>query len=178
MRNSFNATRAAVLSIGLTLGALTGVSAPAIATEHVKDPRDAAYLEHVIAILRAHVLSMRAIIDESDMKYADNMVRHAEAFERAFGTVGPMDWHAAKAFQKTQKAGAPNRLTEDEFDDLAEASYRKVLGIKRAAKRYMRDKDGERMGTAIDSMIKSCGACHSKLPKGTVPSVWKGLKPQ
>ena len=178
MRISPNAKRAAVLSIGLTLGALTGASAPAMAEDHVKDPRDVAYLEHVIAVLRAHVLSMRAIIDESDMKYADNMVRHAEAFERAFGMVGPMDWHAAKAFQKTQTGDAANKLSENEFAELAEASYQKVLGIKRAAKRYMRDKDGERMGNAINSMIESCGACHSKLPKGTVPSVWKGLKPQ
>ncbi len=174
---SLNATRAAALSIGLTLGALAGAPAPAIATDHVKDPRDLAYLEHVVAILRAHVLSMRGIISESDMKYADNMVRHAEAFERAFGMVGPMDWHAAKAFQKTQKGDAANKMTEDQFDELAEASYQKVLGLKRAAKRYTRDKDGERMGSAVDSMIKSCGACHSKMPKGTVPSVWKGMKP-
>ena len=177
MRINLNRTRVAVLSIGLALGALTGASVPAVATEHVKDPRDVAYLEHVISVLRAHVLSMRAIIEESDMKYADNMVRHAEAFERAFGMVGPMDWHAAKAFQKTQEGDAAGKLTEGEFEDLAESSYQKVVGLKPAARRYMRDKDGERMGDAIDTMIKSCGACHSKMPKGTVPSVWKGMKP-
>ena len=176
MRNTLNRTRVAVLSIGLTVGALIGASSPAVATDHVKDPRDLVYLEHVISILRAHVLSMRGIIEETDMKYADNMVRHAEAFERAFGMVGPMDWHAAKAYQKTQKSDAAEKLSEGEFDELAEASYQKVLGLKRAAKRYMRDKDGERMGNAINSMIESCGACHSKMPKGTVPSVWKGMK--
>jgi hypothetical protein len=147
-----------------------------VAADGEKQARDAAYLEHVVDILRSQILAMRMIMNNGELKYADNMVRHAEAFERAFGMVGPMEWHAAKAFQKTQKGDAAAKLTEDQFDELAEDSYQKVLDIKRAARRYMRDKDSKLMGEAINRMIESCGACHSKMQEGTVPSVWKGMK--
>ena len=176
MRFSANTTRAGVLAIGLALGASTGVSTMAVAADSDKQAREAIYLEHVVTILRSQVQAMRMLMDNGDLKYADNMVRHAEAFERAFGMVGPMDWHVAKAVQKTQEGDAAEKLTEEQFDGLAEESYQKVLGIKRAARRYMRDKDRERMGNAINAMITSCGACHSKMPKGSVPSVWKGMK--
>lgn len=162
-----------MLAVGLALGAL---AATAVAADDKQQLRDAAYLEQVIAVMRSHVFSMRTILDQGDLKYADNMVRHAEAFERAFGMVGPMDWHAAKAFHKTQKGDVAVKLSEEQFDQLADDSYQKILGVKRAAKRYLRDKDRQQMDAAIDGMMQSCNACHSKLPQGTVPSVWQGMK--
>jgi predicted HNH restriction endonuclease len=176
MRNSTNAIRAGVLASCLALGAVAGLSATAIAADSNQQAREAAYLAQIIAVMRSHVQSMRTILDQGDIKYADNMVRHAEGFERAFGMVGPMDWHAAKAFQKTRNSDRAVNLTEDHFDELADDSYRKVLGVKRAAKHYLRDKDKQQMDAAIDAMTQSCNACHSKLPKGAVPSVWSEIK--
>ena len=119
MRISANGIRTGMLAVGLAWGALAGVAATAVAAGDRQQLQDAAYLEQVIAVMRSHVLSMRTILDRGDMKYADNMVRHAEAFERAFGMVGPMDWHAAKAFHKTQKGDVAVKLSEEQFDQLA-----------------------------------------------------------
>ena len=87
MRISANGIRTGMLAVGLAWGALAGVAATAVAAGDRQQLQDAAYLEQVIAVMRSHVLSMRTILDRGDMKYADNMVRHAEAFERAFGMV-------------------------------------------------------------------------------------------
>ena len=63
-----------------------------------------------------------------------------------------MDWHAAKAFHKTQKGDVAVKLSEEQFDQLADDSYQKILGVKRAAKRYLRDRDRQQMEAAIDGM--------------------------
>ncbi len=175
MQISINGIRAGMLVIGIILVASLGKSTTAVAADNEKDARDIAYLEQIITVLRTHVLSMRAIIAYNDMKYADNMVRHANAFERTIDMVGPMDWHAAKAFEKARRAGTPTKLTEAEFEKLARASNQTVEAIKRAANRYMRDKNGGRMNSAMNNRIKSCGAWHSRMAKGGVRGVWKGM---
>ena len=171
-----NGIRTTIVAIGIFIATAAGVSATALAASSDKEARDAAYLENIITVLRAHVQSMRAIIEHDDLKYADNMVRHATAFERTIGMVGPMVWHASGAFEKAQEADRPSNLTEAQFEELAKASNKKVEAVHRAANRYMQDKDGENMHQAIDSMIASCGACHSQLPSGTAPSIWKGMQ--
>lgn len=135
-----------------------------------------AYLDQVVSVMRAHVQSMRMILDYDDLKYADNMVRHAEAFERTFGMVGPMEWHIAEAYSYAQKGGKADNISEGKFEELAEESRRSIDQIKRSAKRYARDKDKDLMRASINGMIQSCGACHKKLPEGTAPPVWKGMK--
>lgn len=154
---------------------LTGMPAAGTADSSAQ-ARDLAYLEQVVGVLRSHVISMRMILDHDDIKYADNIVRHAEAFERTFGMVGPMEWHAAEAFQYMNKSDSAEKLSQQQFEVLAEKSQVAINRIKRSAKRYMRDKNKQLMRDSINRMIQSCGACHSKMPKGTVPSVWKGLK--
>ena len=104
------------------------------------------------------------------------MVRHAEAFERTFGMIGPMEWHAAEAFNKAQESTDGVTLSKIQFEVLAENSNAAVRQIKRSAARYVRDKNKELMRASINDMMKSCGGCHSRLPKGSVPSVWKGMK--
>lgn len=165
----------AMFFVVLTYSALAVMPCTAVAEERAKTP-SAAYLEQVVSVLRSHVTSMRMILDHDDMKYADNMVRHAEAFERAFGMVGPMEWHVAEAFQYVQDNDAAEKLTKEQFEELAENSRQAISRIKRSAKRYMRDKNKRLMHESIDNMIKSCGSCHSKLPEGTVPHVWMGMK--
>jgi hypothetical protein len=151
------------------------ISATAFSEESLQ-ARNAAYLNQVTGILRSHVLSMRMILEHDDLRYSDNMVRHADAFERAFGMIGPMEWHAAEAFNFSQRTSAKEKLSQAQFEELADESYMAIRQIKRSANRYMRDKNKELMRKSINEMIESCGACHSRLPEGSVPSVWKGMK--
>ncbi len=159
----------------LALGLLIGVPATTIANEP-EETAHKAYVDEIVLVLRANVTAMRMILDHDTMKYADNMARHAEALERTFGMIGPMDWHASQAFEHMAKGDAAEKLTEEQFEELAEKSHRAMVRVGRAAHRYERDKDKDRMRTAINNVMKSCGACHSKLPEGTVPHVWKGMK--
>lgn len=161
--------------LGLVSCVLSIAPTVSVAVDEAK-ARDAAYLEQVVGVMRSHVASMRMILDHDEMKYSDNIVRHAEAFERTFGMVGPMEWHAAEAFGYMAKSDQSEKLSEAQFEELAEESQVAINKIKRSAKRFMRDKNKDLMRGSINNMIKSCGACHSKMPKGTVPSVWKGMK--
>ena len=163
------------LKVGLALASLQCISIKAYA-EETKQARNDAYVDQVVDILRSHVVAMRMILDHDDLKYADNMVRHAEAFGRAFGMVGPMEWHVAEAFSYSQKSDAAEKLSEEQFKELAEDTRLAISQIKRSAIRYGRDKKKELMRESINRMIESCGACHSKFPEGKVPHVWKGLK--
>ena len=163
------------LKVGLALVSVQSIATKAYAEESLQARNDA-YVEQVVGILRSHVLSMRMILDSEDLKYADNMVRHAEAFGRAFGMVGPMEWHVAEAFSYAQKSDSAEKLSEEQFADLAEDTRIAINKIKRSALRYGRDKNKDLMRASINNMIKSCGACHSRFPEGTVPQVWKGMK--
>ena len=71
-----------------------GISAGAVTGANERDAQDTAYLVNITTVLRLQVLSMRAIIDHDNLQDAGNMLRHARAFERAIGRVGPMDRHA------------------------------------------------------------------------------------
>ena len=164
-----------LIKLGTALALLSGIPATASAEETLQ-LRNAAYMDQVVGVLRSHVLSMRMILDHDDLKYADNMVRHAEAFERTFGMIGPMEWHVAEAFTMAQNTDAAEKFTQEQFEELAQTSSRAIFQIKRSANRYVRDGNKELMRSAINKMIKSCGACHSHFPKGSVPSVWKGMK--
>ena len=164
---SFMAGMALVLMIGLPVSA---------SAEGATKADNDAYLELIVGTLRSHVLSMRMILDHDDLKYADNIVRHAEALERSFGMIGPMEWHVAEAFDHMQNSDSVEKLSQEEFEEMAENSRRAISQIKRSAVRYLRDKKKPLLRDSINRMIESCGACHSKLPEGTVPSVWKGMK--
>ncbi len=175
MRITANGSSFTRLKVCLALAAMCCVPMHSHADEGLK-ARNAAYLDQVVGLLRSNVLSMRMILEHDDLKYADNIVRHAEAFERAFGMIGPMDWHAAEAFNYAQKSKPDDQLSMSQFEVLAENSRLAISQIKRSARRYMRDKNKALMRNSITKMMTSCSACHSRMPEGTVPSVWKGMK--
>ena len=157
-------------ALALTLGTATGAMAMR-GDDAAKDR----YVDMVVELLRNHVVAMRWILDH-DIKYSDNMVRHAHAFERVFGMIGPMEYHAAEAAALAQGLPEAERFTEKQFEDLAEQSMRKIHDLEKAAARYLRDNDKTRMRESINGVIDACGACHLRLPKGTTPPVWQGLK--
>ena len=163
--------------IGAGLALVSVLTMPIAAfAEDKRQAHNDAYVNQVISVMRSHVLAMHMILDHDELKYADNIVRHAEAFERAFGMVGPMEWHVAEAFSHAQKNEAAEKLSEEQFEEFSENTRLAVSKIKRSAVRYMRDKKKELVRQSINDMMKSCGACHSKFPEGTVPHVWKGMK--
>jgi len=82
----------------------------------------------------------------------------------------------AEAFTHAQKTDAAEKLSKKQFKELAENTRVAIKKIKRSAIRYGRDKKKKLMRDSINRMIKSCSACHSKLPEGTVPHVWEGMK--
>lgn len=162
------------LKIGLALALVQFIPINAYAADNLKASNDA-YLEQVVGVLRAHVLSMRMILQHDDLRYADNMVRHAEAFGRAFGMVGPMEWHVAQVLSYARETEAGEELSKKKFEELADDTRIAITGMKRSAVRYMRDHNKELMRASINRMIDSCGACHSKMRDGTVPHVWHGM---
>ena len=103
------------LKVGLALASLQCIPTMAYA-EGSLQARNEAYVSEVVGIMRSHVLSMRMILDHDDLRYADIMVRHAEAFQRAFGVVGPMEWHVAESFNYAQKSDVAQKLSEEQFD--------------------------------------------------------------
>ena len=163
-----------LVSATLVAASVLGVSTNAVAMRGDDVAKDR-YVDMVVELLRKHVVAMRWILDH-DIKYSDNMLRHANAFERAFGMIGPMEYHAAEAAALAEGLPESERLTQEQFEDLGEQSMERIYGLDKAAVRYLRDKDKQRMREAINSMIDSCGACHLRLPKGTAPPVWQGLK--
>ena len=137
---------------------------------------DDLYVEMIVTMLRSHIAAMRLLIDHEYLHYADNVARHATAFERTFGMIGPMEWHAADAFARASKVeGAA--VSEAQFASLGEDSFAAIHALPRAAERYQRDKNKELMHESINQVISSCIACHSSLPPGSVPDVWAGMTP-
>lgn len=165
-------TKLLTLLIPLALSMAATTNAVAMRGDDVAKDQ---YVDMVVELLRKHVVAMRWILDH-DIKYSDNMVRHAHAFERAFGMIGPMEYHAAEAAALAKGLPESERFTEQQFEDLAEESMQQIHALERAAARYLRDKDKQRMRESINTVIDSCGACHLRLPKGTTPPVWQGLK--
>lgn len=163
-----------LVSATLVAGIAFGISGNAVAMRGDDAAKDR-YVDMVVELLRNHVVAMRWILDH-DIKYSDNMVRHAHAFERAFGMIGPMEYHAAEAAALAMGLPESERFTEQQFEGLADESMRQIHALERAAARYLRDGDKQRMRESIDAVIDSCGACHLRLPKGTTPPVWQGLK--
>jgi hypothetical protein len=163
------------LKVGVAL-AFVQCSSLAVSAEEGAQTANDAYLDQVVTVLRSHVLSMRMILDHDELRYADNMVRHAEAFERAFGMVGPMEWHVAEAFTQSQKTDYAEKFNKKLFEELADDTRVAIKKIKRSAIRYGRDKKKNLMRDSINNMITSCAACHSKLPEGSVPHVWQGMQ--
>ena len=59
----------------------------------------------------------------------------------------------------------------------ADTSSTLSAALRQVSEHYVEEiSEEELLSHAIDGMMQSCNACHSKLPQGTVPSVWQGMK--
>lgn len=132
------------------------------------------YVATVVSILRSHVTSIRQLTKQ-DIKYSDNVVRHAVAIRHAFGMLGPMDWHVAKSIQLNKLTDDKAKLDEKAFQSLADQSQDSVKYLARAAQRWLRDGKRDLLMGSVTSMMNTCNNCHSQLPEDTAPAVWKGM---
>jgi len=133
------------------------------------------YVNSIITILRVHADAIEDL-NSSHMKYSSNLVRHTIALDRAFGLLGPMDWHAAKSLHF---AGTTEENEEEErrrFELLERRSSAAMKGLKLAAHFAMEEDSRELLDKALADMKQSCNNCHALLPASVVPDVWGNLK--
>jgi len=135
------------------------------------------YVELVVSILRSHVIALRDLT-ANEIKYSDNVARHAIGIKQTWDMLGPMDWHAleAKRLQKKKEGGNAIILQQKDFDKMVDNSLTRVDRLRQSAHRWIRDNDRDAFMKDLDSMMQSCKDCHSLMPKNTAPAVWKGLK--
>lgn len=143
----------------------------------MKEKHKDEYVQIVISILRGHVQALQKLTAE-EIKYSDNAARHANGLKNTFDMLGPMDWHAAEAkrLQNEKKGSKEALVTEKDFDNMVDNSMDRIDRLRQSAHRWMRDNNREAFMKDLDTMMQSCSECHSTLPKGTTPKVWKGLK--
>jgi len=147
-----------------------------IAFANQSDSKDE-YVQLVVSILRSHVKALQKLTDE-EIKYSDNVARHAISIKQTFDMLGPMDWHAAEAMrlQQEKKGNNDALLSQKEFNNMVENSIKHVDRLRQSAHRWMRDKDRTAFMKDLDTMMQTCHDCHAILPKNAAPAVWKGLK--
>ncbi len=133
------------------------------------------YVESIITILNIHADAIENLTLR-EMRYSDNLVRHAVAIKRAFGLLGPMDWHANEAAELRKKKSSSDKFDSKTFDRLARKSQKAIKNLVRAAHEHMERHDQEGLFEALNEMKESCNACHTYLPKSVAPDVWGNLK--
>jgi cytochrome c556 len=133
------------------------------------------YVESVISVLRIHKDAI-SNLTAHEMKYSDNLVRHAIAIKQTFGLLGPMDWHAAESANLLKKKSIHTEMNVEQFEALAKNSNKAMKGLIRAAHETMEEDDRDGLNAALELMMDSCNSCHAYLPKSVAPDVWGTLK--
>ena len=164
----------------VVLIALPWVESMALAsgTDSVNDEKSKdEYVQLVVSVLRSHVKALQQLTAK-EIKYSDNVVMHAVAIKDTWDMLGPMDWHAAEAMrlQQKQQDDGTIKLTEKDFDIMADHSLNSINRLSRSALIRMRNNDRDVFMNDLNVMMQSCKDCHKLLPKNTAPAVWKGLK--
>lgn len=132
------------------------------------------YVNSIITVLNIHKDAIKNLTSR-DMKYSDNLVRHAIAVRDTFGLLGPMSWHAAESSRLHKKKAGKGEITHDKFDKLARNSDRALKDLVVATHEMLEVYDRDRLETALETMTNSCDACHVHLPRSVAPDVWGTL---
>jgi len=133
------------------------------------------YVQAVITVLRIHADAIQNLT-KHNMKYSDNLVRHAIAIRRTFGLLGPMDWHAAESAKLMHKGALSSDMEVEKFRKLEKRSRDAINALVFAAHEAMEEDNREGLNEALENMKNSCNACHSYLPASVAPDVWGTLK--
>jgi cytochrome c556 len=146
-----------------------------IATAQADEFNQKSYVESVITVLRIHANAISGL-STHQIKYSDNLVRHAVALQRAFGLLGPMDWHAANSSKLMTKDASKTGMNEAQFESLERHSRTAMKGLIIATQDAMMEDNREGVKEALANVKASCNACHSYLPASVAPDVWGTLK--
>jgi cytochrome c556 len=133
------------------------------------------YVKSVIIVLRIHADAI-SNLSTHQMKYSDNLVRHAVDLQRTFGLLGPMDWHAANSAKFMNKDASSSGMDEAQFEKLERRSRNAMRALVVAAQDAMVEDNREGVREALENVKDSCNACHSYLPESVAPDVWGTLK--
>jgi len=129
----------------------------------------------VITVLRIHADAIHNLT-EHEIKYSDNLVRHAIAIQQTFGLLGPMDWHAANSVKVMNKNASNSNMDVEMFEKLERRSRNAMKDLVLAAHDAMEEDNREGLNEALENMKDSCNACHAYLPESVAPDVWGTLK--
>lgn len=146
-----------------------------ITSTRADDFNQKSYVESVIAVLRIHADSI-SNLSTHQIKYSDNLVRHAVDLQRTFGLLGPMDWHAANSAKLMNKDASSSSMDEEQFEKLEWRSRRAMKALVVATQDAMTEDNREGVKEALENVKNSCNACHSYLPESLAPDVWGTLK--
>ena len=146
-----------------------------VAAARADEFNEKSYVESVIVVLRIHADAI-SNLSTHQIKYSDNLVRHAVALQRTFGLLGPMDWHAANSAKLMSKASSTSGMDEEQFENLERRSRSAMRALVIAAKDAMVEDNREGVKEALENVKDSCNACHSYLPASVAPDVWGTLK--
>jgi cytochrome c556 len=146
-----------------------------ITSTRAADFNQKSYVEAVIVVLRIHADAI-SNLSTHQMKYSDNLVRHAVDLQRTFGLLGPMDWHAANSAKLMNKDASNSGMDEDQFEKLQRRSRSAMRALVVAAQDAMVEDNREGVKEALENVKDSCNACHSYMPESVAPDVWGTLK--
>ncbi|MEO5375271.1 MAG: cytochrome c [Alphaproteobacteria bacterium] len=125
-------------------------------TASAEEMRKRDYLELVMGTFLNHIQAIE-MLTATPNKYADNVVRHAEAISR---TEGLLD-HVFPGDKNTSSQKWPWK-TEPEFDKLAAASKRASVQFEGAAQTWIKDRDTVKFLAALETLKQTCRDCHGK----------------
>ncbi|MBF0417575.1 MAG: hypothetical protein HQL86_04930, partial [Magnetococcales bacterium] len=143
---------------------LVGLASPAQAGEKEK------YVDSVISLIRLHSDAIRQLATH-DFRYSRNLARHATGLQNTFGLLGPMEWHVSSSIT-LQKGGEGQKLTEDDFNKMADHCQKSMKHLYQASIQHLEKKsDAQEVVKALDDVQSQCTHCHGLLD-GVAPDVW------
>ncbi|MBF0381894.1 MAG: cytochrome c [Magnetococcales bacterium] len=142
------------------------ITEPVLAKDTIKER----YVAGVVKIIRHHAASIR-LLAKSNIKYSNNIPRHAAELKHSFGLLGPMDWHAAKAASMQKEGPHIMALNKKDFEDLANGCVKKIKKLHKVAVAQMETGEQQPVIQALDMVQESCDGCHTLLDD-VAPDVW------
>jgi hypothetical protein len=129
------------------------------------------YVAGVISILHHHAESIR-LLSKHNIKYSNNLARHASGLKQTFGLLGPMDWHAAKAATLQRGDDSSLKLQPADFEMMARSCQEKIKKLHKTAVMQVETGIERPIVQILDSVQSSCEECHNLL-EGIDPNVWQ-----
>ncbi|GAB0057638.1 hypothetical protein SIID45300_01970 [Candidatus Magnetaquicoccaceae bacterium FCR-1] len=128
------------------------------------------YVDSVISMIRLHSDAIRQLATH-DFRYSRNLARHATGLQNTFGLLGPMEWHVSTSIT-LQKGGEGPKLTEDDFNKMADQCQKSMKHLYQASIKHVEQKSGaDAVIKALDDVQSKCTHCHGLLD-GVAPDVW------